>query len=239
MQSIYDALPNDTDFSILKQLPGVSGINFAATGDGYTYHTDRDRADRVTIARAGEGRTGGARRGRWPRRARRRWHRIRVRPMYFSLLDRMAFVGSLRTAVVLGWIVVILGVLSWVATRSPPDRQWRCPQRAHDRAVGAHRVGRRARRAGGRGLAGSQRACRASPVVRGAVATVHVHDRDGRDGQLDGAAPRVAGAAGAEARWHAVRRLVRGAARVGRAAGARAALCAGRVVPGVGPAAVR
>ncbi len=37
-------------------------------------------------------------------------------PVYFSLLDRVAFVGTLRTAVVLGWIIAILGVLSWVAT---------------------------------------------------------------------------------------------------------------------------
>ena len=114
MQSIYDALPNDTDFSILKQLPGVSGINFAATGDGYTYHTDRDRADRVTnrvLERAGnvtldvvdalDARSSLAPDPR--------------PPVYFSLLDRVAFVGTLRAAVVLGWIVMILGVLSWVA----------------------------------------------------------------------------------------------------------------------------
>ncbi|AMY12813.1 Arginyl aminopeptidase [Luteitalea pratensis] len=115
MQSIYDALPNDTDFSILKQLPGVSGINLAATGDGYTYHTDRDRADRVTtrvLARAGQvvldvvdGLDARASLTPDPRPS-----------VYFSLLDRVAFVGSLRTAVVLGWIIAILGVLSWVAT---------------------------------------------------------------------------------------------------------------------------
>jgi hypothetical protein len=115
MQSIYDALPNDTDFSILKQLPGVSGINFAAAGDGYTYHTDRDRADRVTtrvLARAGavvldvvDGLDARPSLAPDPRP-----------PVYFSLLDRVAFVGSLRTAVVIGWIVALLGVLSWVAT---------------------------------------------------------------------------------------------------------------------------
>ena len=113
MQSIYDALPNDTDFSVLKTLPGVSGINFAAAGDGYTYHTDRDRADRVTtrvLAQAGPHR---------PRRRGRAGHTGVAGPdptpaMYVSLLDRVAFVWSLRTGVVLGWVVAILGVLSWL-----------------------------------------------------------------------------------------------------------------------------
>ena len=55
-QSIYDVLPNDTDFTLLKTIPGASGINLAAAGDGYGYHTDRDRADRLTsraLERAG------------------------------------------------------------------------------------------------------------------------------------------------------------------------------------------
>ncbi len=114
MQSIYDALPNDTDFSILKQLPGVSGINFAATGDGYTYHTDRDRADRVTprvLAQAGrvvldvvDGLDARASLAPDP-----------APSMYVSLLDRMAWVWSLRAGVFAGWLVAVLGVLSWVA----------------------------------------------------------------------------------------------------------------------------
>jgi hypothetical protein len=115
MQSVYDALPNDTDFSILEQLPGISGINLAATGDGYTYHTDRDRADRVTtrvLAQAGrvvldvmDGLD--TRESLLPNPS---------PPVYFSLLDRIAVVSSLRTAVTLGWIIAVLGVLSWVAT---------------------------------------------------------------------------------------------------------------------------
>lgn len=113
MQSIYDALPNDTDFSVLKELPGVSGINFAATGDGYTYHTDRDRADRVTgkvLAQAG--------------RvvldvldaldARQSLASEATPSMYASLLDRTAFVWPLRRGVMLGWIAVALGILAWL-----------------------------------------------------------------------------------------------------------------------------
>ncbi|HET7695022.1 MAG TPA: M28 family peptidase, partial [Vicinamibacterales bacterium] len=44
---IYRRLPNDTDFSILKR-HDVPGLNFAAVGDSYAYHTARDTADRLT-----------------------------------------------------------------------------------------------------------------------------------------------------------------------------------------------
>jgi hypothetical protein len=44
---IYRRLPNDTDFSILKRRD-VPGLNFAAVGDSYAYHTARDTADRLT-----------------------------------------------------------------------------------------------------------------------------------------------------------------------------------------------
>lgn len=113
MQSIYDALPNDTDFSVLKTLPGVSGINFAATGDGYTYHTDRDRADRVTdrvLARAGdlvldvaEGLDTRASLAPLP-----------TSSMYFSLLDRAAFIVSMRAGILAGWVSAVLGLLAWL-----------------------------------------------------------------------------------------------------------------------------
>lgn len=114
MQAIYDALPNDTDFSVLKRLPGVSGINFAATGDGYTYHTDRDRPDRVTndvLAHAGTTVLGVV-------------DGLETMPsltpaptssMYVSVLQRTAFVWSLRSGVVFGWIVLVLAVVLWVA----------------------------------------------------------------------------------------------------------------------------
>jgi hypothetical protein len=114
MQSIYDALPNDTDFSVLKQLPGVSGINFAATGDGYTYHTDRDRADRVTsrvLAQAGavvldvvDGLDAQASLAPDAEPA-----------MYASVFDRTAFVWPMRTGRVVGWIVAVLAAVLWLA----------------------------------------------------------------------------------------------------------------------------
>jgi len=44
---IYRRLPNDTDFSVFKR-HDVPGLNFAAIGDSYAYHTARDTADRLT-----------------------------------------------------------------------------------------------------------------------------------------------------------------------------------------------
>jgi hypothetical protein len=46
---IYQRLPNDTDFSILKTR-GLPGLNFAPTGDSYAYHTARDTVDRLSRA---------------------------------------------------------------------------------------------------------------------------------------------------------------------------------------------
>ena len=53
---VYRRLPNDTDFSILKRRD-VPGLNFAATGDSYPYHTARDTPERlsdVTLRHTGE-----------------------------------------------------------------------------------------------------------------------------------------------------------------------------------------
>ncbi|MBI1875796.1 MAG: M28 family peptidase [Acidobacteria bacterium] len=44
---IYKRLPNDTDFTIF-QAAGLSALNFAAVGDGFSYHTARDVPERVT-----------------------------------------------------------------------------------------------------------------------------------------------------------------------------------------------
>ena len=44
---VYKRLPNDTDFSVIKTL-GIPGLNFAAVGDSYAYHTPRDSAERLS-----------------------------------------------------------------------------------------------------------------------------------------------------------------------------------------------
>ena len=53
---IYRRLPNDTDFSILKRHE-VPGLNLAAIGDSYVYHTARDTPERLSsraLSDAGE-----------------------------------------------------------------------------------------------------------------------------------------------------------------------------------------
>jgi hypothetical protein len=46
---VYKRLPNDTDFSIVKT-HGIPGLNFAAVGDSYAYHTPRDSVERLSPA---------------------------------------------------------------------------------------------------------------------------------------------------------------------------------------------
>ncbi len=56
MADVYRHLPNSTDFTVFSR-SRVPGINFAAVGDGFTYHTDRDtfaRLDPGLLERAGE-----------------------------------------------------------------------------------------------------------------------------------------------------------------------------------------
>jgi hypothetical protein len=53
---IYKRLPNDTDFTMLRAA-GMSGLNFAAVGDSYSYHTSRDTPERLrneALRQAGE-----------------------------------------------------------------------------------------------------------------------------------------------------------------------------------------
>jgi hypothetical protein len=44
---IYRRMPNDTDFSVFRRA-GIPGLNLAAIGDSYAYHSRLDRPDRVT-----------------------------------------------------------------------------------------------------------------------------------------------------------------------------------------------
>ncbi len=48
---IYERMPNDTDFSVFKRA-GIPGLNFAAVGDIYGYHTAIDVPERVTSRRS-------------------------------------------------------------------------------------------------------------------------------------------------------------------------------------------
>ena len=53
---VYRRLPNDTDFTIFETRD-IPGLNFAATGDSYAYHTARDTPERLsrrTVQTTGE-----------------------------------------------------------------------------------------------------------------------------------------------------------------------------------------
>lgn len=111
MLSIYKALPNDTDATVLRDLD-IFGLNFAAVGDSHAYHTDRDRADRVTpaaLATIGDNVIDIVERlDADPLES------SAGEPVYFSVLDRRAFVMSTTTARVLAAVAVLLGLFSWV-----------------------------------------------------------------------------------------------------------------------------
>ena len=109
---IYKRLPNDTDFSILKRR-GIPGLNFASVGDSYSYHTARDTVDRiprqvlrdtgenvVAIATALDGSD------------------ITVRtsdsPTFFDIAGKGAISYGPWTAVVIGAIGLVAGIVAWV-----------------------------------------------------------------------------------------------------------------------------
>jgi hypothetical protein len=46
--TIYDLMPHDTDFTVFKRA-GKSGVNFAAIGDQWAYHTPHDNLARVSL----------------------------------------------------------------------------------------------------------------------------------------------------------------------------------------------
>lgn len=123
---IYQRLPNDTDFSMLKRL-GVPGLNFASVLDGYSYHTPRDTAERLdprTIDHAGHTLV------RVVEALDREdlSRRTLGQATYFDLLGRSAVsVGPLAAAWI-GGAALVLGFVAWVKAL-----------RAAIRAVGAGR----------------------------------------------------------------------------------------------------
>jgi putative aminopeptidase FrvX len=108
---VYERIPNDTDFSILKRL-GVPGLNFAVTGDGYAYHTARDTAERLsqdTIAHTGHTvvRTVEA----LDRMDITR--RTMNQATYGDLLGRTAFTMGPGLNALLTGVALVLGLLAW------------------------------------------------------------------------------------------------------------------------------
>lgn len=107
---IYRRLPNDTDFSVLKDI-GASGLNFAPIGDAYAYHTDRDLPARiqaftihhdvinaVSTVRALDARSG-------PNRG--------DTPTYFPVFGRAVVYGATVTQAV-AIVAIVVGVFAWL-----------------------------------------------------------------------------------------------------------------------------
>lgn len=133
---IYRRLPQDTDFTIY-QAAGAPGLNFAAAGESFAYHTARDRPDRVpadllrqtgqtlvAIARELDAldlprptaRAPGSPAGRllFGKQA----DSVRSDPAsaestYFSLLEQRAISYSRVTTHVLGVFAIVAGFVAW------------------------------------------------------------------------------------------------------------------------------
>ncbi len=109
---IYKRLPNDTDFTILKAI-GIPGLNFAAVGESFTYHTARDTPERLsmtTLQRLGDNvleiadtfdRSDLADDGNGD-------------PVYFDVTGRFAIVHSRRAARVFATMILLLGLIAWL-----------------------------------------------------------------------------------------------------------------------------
>ena len=108
---IYERMPNDTDFSVFKRA-GIPGLNFAAIGDIYGYHTSLDVPERVT-SRALE--QAGATVVAIARQLQRDdiTHRTVEQVTYFDLLGLTAVAWSPATDVVLLVLALALGGLAW------------------------------------------------------------------------------------------------------------------------------
>ena len=108
---IYQRLPNDTDFTMLKGA-GVPGLNFAIVGDSTAYHTDRDTAARLdddSLTTAGENVVAIAA-GLDGVDLRRRTSEA---PTYFDVAGRWALSYSPMTAIAVGVLAIGLGLFAW------------------------------------------------------------------------------------------------------------------------------
>ncbi len=107
---IYTRLPNDTDFTVLKGT-GAPGLNVAAIGDSYPYHTALDTPDRLSddalaqiggnvlatalaLDRASPGES------------------FTAPPVYFDIAGRRTVVWSAGVARAIAWFSIVCGALA-------------------------------------------------------------------------------------------------------------------------------
>lgn len=118
---IYKRLPNDTDFSVLKRT-GVPGLNIAAIGDSYAYHTPQDIPERLTddlLSQTGEnvlatmttldGMDLGA--------------RTAEQAVYFDVASIRTVVLSPAAARLLGVLALLAGFVAWIRVVGVAYRQ--------------------------------------------------------------------------------------------------------------------
>jgi hypothetical protein len=110
LTEIYRRLPNDTDFSILKET-GAPGLNFAPTGNAFAYHTHLDTPARLDAATLDElGRTAVALVDALESIDIRQ--RTTDAGTYFDVAGRFAVAYSDATTRVLAVVAFILGLLA-------------------------------------------------------------------------------------------------------------------------------
>jgi len=118
---IYERLPNDTDFTLFSRAR-VPGLNFAAVGDSYSYHTARDtpaRLDPAVLRQTGENAVAVA--GAIDEAADLS-ERNQAETIYFDILGTKAVAYGAGTALVLLAAAALLGVFGWL-TVVPVARQ--------------------------------------------------------------------------------------------------------------------
>jgi hypothetical protein len=109
---VYERLPNDTDFTVIKRT-GAPGLNVAAVGDSYAYHTPLDTPERLSDDVLGQ--IGGnvlatalALDRAEPGPA------IAAPPVYFDLAGQRAVVWSAGVARAVAWLSIVCGALALV-----------------------------------------------------------------------------------------------------------------------------
>ena len=148
MGAVYDALPNDTDFTVFKRA-GIPGLNFAFIEGAASYHTstdDPEHLDERSLQHHGEQALGIVRAFGAATSA------PRANVIYFDLLGKTVVVYSSRMAIACLAAVLLLGqwppcaLAVWeVASGSAHPRDAlvipchrRCCCRRHGRLEGAH-----------------------------------------------------------------------------------------------------
>ena len=224
---IYRRLPNDTDFSILKR-QGIPGLNFAAIGDSYAYHTTRDTPERLsplTVRRTGEQVVAVM----TALDAVDVTQRSTTNPTFFDI----GGASALSYGAVAGWTLAIvaplLGIVAWVRVVGAAVKLEGVLRWLFTSLWTLRRVGRRRRLDGRRHVGAARRARGLSPLVRETGSAVSAAPRRRRDSRMERRPTRsVAAEAGA---WPPApaRRLESRAAGLDRAR--RSAWCLSHRVP--------